>query len=132
MPGYGAPPDDGSRPGVRRNSHHFIIPGGRTATLTLSAAHAIISLPRGGGGLGWGRRRLSSTRSSPERTTPTPALPTWGREIVCPFGVETGWVGWACFPLFQGVMWAARNLDRYPRGDPCRLLRRRKSCWSMT
>src|SRR5688572_4859509 len=36
------------------------------------------SLPRGGGGLGWGRRRLSSTRCAAERTTPTPALPQLG------------------------------------------------------
>src|SRR5262245_47294115 len=36
------------------------------------------SLPRRGGGLGWGRRRFSSTQSSSERTTPTPTLPQLG------------------------------------------------------
>src|SRR5215204_6182208 len=35
-------------------------------------------LPRAGGGLGWGRRRFTSTRSSHERTTPTPTLPQLG------------------------------------------------------
>jgi hypothetical protein len=35
-------------------------------------------LPRGGGGLGWGRQRFRLTRSSHERATPTPTLPQLG------------------------------------------------------
>src|SRR5688500_8575284 len=40
--------------------------------------HSLQSPPPRRGRVGWGRRRLSSTQSSQDRTTPTPTLPQLG------------------------------------------------------